>query len=85
MLDQLLHLLQAGKARRLDELADALQTTPGLVELMLADLVRLGYLAPLDAGCSQRCAGCPMAQACCASESSGRAWVLTDKGAAHLV
>jgi hypothetical protein len=83
MLDRLLHLLQAGKPRRLDELADALHTTAGLVEAMIEDLVRLGYLAPLAAGCSQHCAGCPLAGACCASEHEGRAWVLTEKGAAR--
>ena len=83
MLNRLLDLLQEGGTRRVSDLANELETTPELVELMLEDLTRMGYVKPVASECSDKCAACPMSDACAAAGSSedgagGRVWVLTD-------
>jgi len=61
---QLLRLLGEGGIRSTAELARRLDISEGLVGLMVADLTRRGYLAPLDAGCSSGCDGCGLAAGC---------------------
>ena len=83
MLRELLGLLEEGGTRRVSELADELGTTPALVEVMLEDLTRMGYVKPVAAECSDKCTACPMADSCAAggvSEegSGGRVWVLSE-------
>jgi hypothetical protein len=80
MLNQLLELLRAGGTHRVADLARELDTTPSLVEAMLEEMSRLGYLKSAHEGCTERCGTCPMAGLCAAGES-GRMWTLTDKGA----
>jgi predicted ArsR family transcriptional regulator len=76
---RLLRLLQAGGTRRLDDLANNLETTPQMVEAMLEELSRLGYLRQVGSGCSERCDACPMAGKCQVA-SGGRVWTLTERG-----
>lgn len=84
MLNRLLDLLQEGSTRRIVDLADELGTTSQLVEAMLDDLERMGYVRRLVTDCSEACSACPMSGACAAGGSQtggndGRMWVLTDK------
>jgi len=81
MLNKLLVLLRSGSTRRVVDLARELETTPDLVEMMLEDLVRMGFLSRVRGACENTCAGCPVA-GLCAAGSRGRLWALTKKGAA---
>jgi hypothetical protein len=56
-----------------------LDTTPTLVEAMLEDLDRMGYLKRVGGKCGGGCTSCPMAGLCAAGEG-GRVWALTEKG-----
>jgi len=79
MLEDLLRLMGEGGAHSYDELAGRLGVSRPLVEAMILDLVRLGYLRPAIDGCggSPACrAGCSMA-----SCSTRPLWTLTAKGA----
>jgi predicted ArsR family transcriptional regulator len=79
MLSQVLELLQTGGTHRVIDLARSLNTTPQLVEVMLDDLSRMGYLQRIEGECSDTCDACPMA-GLCAAGSSGQLWTLTAKG-----
>jgi predicted ArsR family transcriptional regulator len=80
MLNRLLEQLRSGGTHRVADLARALETTPELVEMMLEDLVRMGYLKQVGGACERNCAGCSLAGLCAAGES-GRVWALTERGA----
>jgi len=77
-LDRLLELLRAGGTHRVSDLARELETTPGLVEAMLEDLVRMGYLKRVGEECAGGCAGCSLAGLCAAGHD-GKVWTLTEK------
>lgn len=84
MLDKLLDLLREGGTRRIDDLAQELDTTPELVETMLEDLARMGYVKAVSARCSESCAECPLSSMCAAGgpssgAGSGQIWVLVEK------
>ena len=87
MLERLLDLLATGGVHTPGELAARLGVTDGLLDQILADLSRMGYLRQVgDMVCSPspgtpsgRCGGCSLAGACAASKSGGRVWVLTGK------
>ncbi|MDY6877611.1 MAG: FeoC-like transcriptional regulator [Chloroflexota bacterium] len=79
MLNRLLELLRAGGTHRVADLARELETTPALVEAMLEDLTRMGYLKHVGGECGTGCAGCSLAGLCAAGES-GQVWTLTEKG-----
>lgn len=86
MLDRLLALLKTGGARHVSELARELGTTNSLVEAMLVDLCRMGYLRQEEQGCTGCCQGCPSAKVCAlgsppapSGPGKGRLWVLTEK------
>jgi DNA-binding Lrp family transcriptional regulator len=81
MLNRLLELLQQGGTHRMVDLARELGTTPELVEMMLNDLCRMGYLKRVRGECSEECRTCPMADLCAAG-SGGRLWVLAGEGSA---
>ena len=80
MLNKVLERLRSGGTHRVADLARALETTPELVEMMLEDLVRMGYLNQVGGACGQSCAGCSLAGLCAAGEG-GRVWALTERGA----
>ena len=76
MLNQLLELLKAGGTHRVSDLASELETTPDLVEMMLEDLGRMGYLKRVGDECGGGCAGCSLAGLCSVG-SGGQVWTLT--------
>jgi len=87
MLETLLGWLAEGGVHTRRELAARLGITEGLVDQMLDDLARMGYLCPIQddgspaAACdsASHCAGCPLAGTCAVGVTGGRAWALTDK------
>ena len=87
MLERLLDLLATGGIHTPGELAARLGVSDGLLDQMLADLSRMGYLRQVgDVACSpspdapsRRCGGCSLASACAAGQPGGRMWALTDK------
>jgi len=78
MLRELIGVIAEGQAHSQMELARRLGVSEGLVEQMLEDLARMGYLEPI-AGCADQCAACPLARICIIGHPR-RAWVLREKG-----
>ncbi|HVN53508.1 MAG TPA: FeoC-like transcriptional regulator [Anaerolineaceae bacterium] len=64
MLKQLLAEIQKGGTLQPAVLAARLNVSVGLVEMMLADLERRGFLSRLDSSCGDRCGGCSLAGSC---------------------
>ena len=60
------------------DLARELDTTPALVEVMLEDLGRMGYLKRVVSSCGEGCGECSLA-GLCATEANGQVWTLTEK------
>ncbi len=80
MLEELLNLVAEGGLRTTDELARHMSVPQPLLEAMLADLARRGYLRPVGDGCQAHCSGCAMGGCSVAGPGSGRLWTLTDRG-----
>ncbi len=78
MLERLLDLVQAGGTRSIDELACALDTTPELIQAMLENLGRMGYLKVVDGACSAPCGDCALASDCGAGAGS-KVWAVTGR------
>ncbi|MBN1660206.1 MAG: transcriptional regulator [Anaerolineae bacterium] len=78
MLEKLLKLLHDGGIRSYGELAAALSVPESLLEVMLEELARLGYLRSMVEQCGPKCAGCHVSM--CAVGGGGKVWVLTEKG-----
>jgi predicted ArsR family transcriptional regulator len=79
LLEQLLALVRRSGVRSIGQVAEELGTSPALVETMLEDLARRGYLRPVETQCARACAGC--AQACsCAVTAAGRVWQVEPSG-----
>jgi predicted ArsR family transcriptional regulator len=78
-LEKLLERLANNQDHTLNELALELGVTPGLVEQMLHDLERGGYVRRIEAVCGERCESCPY-QGHCGVTQGGRIWALTEKG-----
>lgn len=77
-LERLVGLLRSGKVHSLAGLAAELGTSPALVEAMLEDLVRRGYLREVPgACCTGQCRGCALSDTC-AVGAPGRAWEWED-------
>lgn len=74
LLEQLLGLVADGGLSTCAELARSLSVSRSLLEAMLEELARLGYLRRVASGCAGHCAGCSVA-------GRGRAWALTEAGA----
>ena len=86
MLERLLQLLAKGGVQSYADLTERLSISPGLLEMMLDDLSRLGYLRAVDRGCGGPCQGCALGG--CSIVGPGRLWTVTEKGfraASHLV
>jgi DNA-binding IscR family transcriptional regulator len=79
MLETVLALVAEGGIHSYEALAKRLSIPSSLLEVMLADLARLGYLRAVDDGCAGHCGGCPAGP--CSIAGSGRLWTLTEKGA----
>jgi hypothetical protein len=80
MLMHLLALIRRGGVQQPAELAAELGVSRALLETMLADLGRMGYLAPLNHGCGPD--ACPHCAAGCSipAAAGSPAWMLTAKG-----
>jgi len=79
MLQQLLRILNSGSAHHLRGLAEQMGVSESLLESMLDELVRLGYLQRADMGCQCNCHACSEASTCGIS-GAGRLWTLSDAG-----
>jgi predicted DNA-binding transcriptional regulator YafY len=79
MLKEILACFASGQSYTMMALAAELGVSESLLEQMLADLERAGYLAAADMGCEGRCAGCP-SSGLCALLHGKRIWTLTAKG-----
>lgn len=64
------------------ELARKLEVSEALVATMIADMVRLGYLAEVRAGCEAgACSGCSAHKSsACGEPSNAHLWALTPAG-----
>ena len=81
MLKQLLQLMAEGGVHSYATLADQLGVSRGLLEQILQDLARMGYIEPLGRACdTSQCHHCPLGGSC-ATDTRGNVWVLTAKGA----
>ena len=81
MLMRLLSLVAEGGVYSYATLADQLGVSTGLLEQMLQDLARMGYIAPVGGACdTSQCHHCPLGGSC-ATDTRGNVWMLTDKGA----
>ena len=78
MLEKLLQLVAEGGVHSYDELTNSLSISEPLLEAMLEDLARFGYLRKVGNGCGGQCAGCSMGG--CSVTGPGRLWTLTGKG-----
>ena len=79
MLEELLELVAEGGVHSYEDLTQRLSITRPLLEAMLEDLARLGYLRAVGDECGDRCSACPVGS--CSVAGPGRLWSLTDKGA----
>jgi hypothetical protein len=79
MIEQLLRFLTEGGVHSYEALAQRLSISIPLLEMMLEDLSRLGYLRPVDSDCGAHCTSCSIGS--CSITGPGRLWALTDKGA----
>ncbi len=84
LLERLLALLRQGGVLSISEVAEELGTSPELVETMLDDLARRGYVRPVEAQCGLKCAGCPYA---CGGgvAGAGRLWRVEEEGGGSVV
>jgi hypothetical protein len=78
MLERLLQILGSGGTYTLADLARELEVTEELAEMMIEELAQMGYLAPLQKGCTRQCAACPVSGSCSVGGAS-HAWTLTGK------
>ena len=78
MLERLLSLVGQGGVHSYADLARQLDVSEELLERMLQDLARMGYLRPIADGCEAHCAGCPLEKTC-AIGGPTRVWTLTEK------
>jgi hypothetical protein len=76
MLERLLSLVGQGGVHSYADLARQLDVNEELLEQMLEDLARMGYLRPVADGCEAHCTGCPL-EGTCAISGPTRAWTLT--------
>ena len=78
-MQKLLELVAEGGVHSYTELARQLGVSEGLLEQMIEDLARMGYLQPVAGDCHSKCAGCSLAETC-AIGGPTRVWTLTEKG-----
>ena len=80
MLKRLLQLVAEDGVHSYAALAGQLDVSTGLLEQMLRDLARMGYVAPVGGVCdTSQCRHCPLGGAC-ATDTQGHVWALTEKG-----
>jgi hypothetical protein len=79
MLEQILRALGEGRLLSIDELAKRLDVTHPMVEAMMRDLERMGYLKALQPACDRHCAGCS-SDSICTIIGGAHIWSLSEKG-----
>mgnify|MGYP001093012673 FL=1 len=79
MLRKLLQILGSGGIHTFRQLAQQLDVSEKLLDSMIDELVRMGYLKPLDGKCTDDCSHCPIAGVCTVA-GLGRMWTLTEAG-----
>jgi hypothetical protein len=79
VLEKLLQLVARGGVHSYEDLQAHLVISQPLLEMILHDLARLGYLREVGDGCRAQCNACPMAG--CSVAGPARMWALTSKGA----
>jgi predicted ArsR family transcriptional regulator len=77
MLEKLLTLLKDPRTHSLNDLAHALDTSTEMVETMLEDLQRMGYVRQVT-GCDTGCEGCRHECACTPGGPS-RVWAAIER------
>jgi hypothetical protein len=77
MLEQLVKQIQQGGIYSVAALARQFDVSEALVEQMLAELARLGYLRTLDTCGNAACTGCPQS-AGCGTRRPAQTWVYED-------
>jgi DNA-binding transcriptional regulator YhcF (GntR family) len=81
MLKQLLSIIKEGEVHSVREMASELNISQDLVEQMLDDLVRKGYLRMQTQDCSELCQDCQLTQLCLKKENQSQkpsVWILTN-------
>jgi hypothetical protein len=78
MLHDLLGHVATGGVHSYEDLSDKLSISTPLLEAMLADLSRLGYLRPVGNSCQGVCGKCPVGG--CSITGPRQLWTLTEKG-----
>lgn len=78
MLESLLRVVAEGGIHSYDSLGKRLAISQPLLEVMLEDLAKLGYLRRVEAECGKHCTSCSIGS--CSVTGPGRLWALTDKG-----
>lgn len=78
MLEDLLRQLGRGGVQSYQDLASALSISEPLLEAMLENLARLGYLRPVASCSDQACHSCSGGG--CSVQGQGRLWSLTERG-----
>ncbi len=79
MMEQLLKLVAEGGVHSYEDLIRHLSISQPLLEMMLEDLARLGYLRRIGGDCGDHCPTCHSGG--CAIAGPGQIWTLTGKGA----
>jgi len=80
MIKKLLSIIKEGKVHSIREMAQTLNVSQNLVEQMISDLVRKGYLKEQPQECSQLCGDCSLNQLCLHNDDQSlnpSIWVLT--------
>lgn len=78
MLEELLRRVAQGGVHSYEELASGMSISLSMLEAMLDDLARLGYLQAVESSCNDGCHGCPAGG--CSVAGRGQLWSLTEKG-----
>jgi hypothetical protein len=76
MLEKILQEIRGGGASQPSELALRLNTSPAMIQAMLADLERMGYLRALDSCNPEACSGCQFTSAC-SSAKPLKTWIVS--------
>jgi predicted ArsR family transcriptional regulator len=79
MLERLLQILARKEIATMEDLAQHLGISHDLLEQMLQDLSRGGYVELVEMACDRRCAGCSESPICALVQGK-RVWRVTEKG-----
>lgn len=78
MLEELLKRIATGGIHSYAQLAREMDISPDLLQQMLEDLGRMGYLRRVENACEEACSHCEN-RATCAIHGPSEIWTLTEK------